>query len=620
MGIVTSGRFYCTRAMAFLTVCILGTALAFVNSAAGSVEDVDDSLFSFSHKVKRTTPYHTSIQESAEPPHTYHSLAQQLARNTVRRKGELLSVGGAYPDAFYRFVPINLGDAHVGGPAVQWEAPCFRQSSATATWKTESTLTLTLELSKPKSLLCKDYYIFATTHRFHYDAYFRHGKHTITWEKTMSEDEKEDVEMNGIRLLRFPENMVATVADALATVRLFTGASKPGKPGVPEQTAKSNLKFLLDYAGMDFPERSAAAASTILGQPGDGVEIQSGDLIGILRLDGLDPLIAWGTGSRLGHTTMALEIDGEMHVVESQVKSNYWPTNFVQRTPLAKWLKQAQEADFNVVLLPLSQQARAKFNSTEALEWFESKAEGLLYGYQTLLSGWIDSADKNLPSYVVGSGAAAHLGHDVMVLFAILDPILSKFVYSVNKKTSIAMPNIWSLTMAKRAGMPNVKWNTSVLEAYAYAREHNITLETLMGMPEQDSWVYPAGPGFREGRSMVCDVFVCNMWRAGGLITNKINCGEFTPLDLYELNHFATPPKNGTVVLNGTVVPAYSLPAACKAADPDSPNPFCQLMGKYRMDIPHYNSQAPFDGMRERCPSQGPDYAERFSPKVKATC
>lgn len=34
--------------------------------------------------------------------------------------------------------------------------------------------------------------------------------------------------------------------------------------------------------------------------------IESGDMIGILRFDGLDPLIMLGTGSRMGHCVMAL--------------------------------------------------------------------------------------------------------------------------------------------------------------------------------------------------------------------------------------------------------------------------------------------------------------------------
>lgn len=51
--------------------------------------------------------------------------------------------------------------------------------------------------------------------------------------------------------------------------------------------------------------------------PIDESLINSGDFFGIIRLDGLDPLLAWGMGSVTGHTTIAHRIDGVLHVCES---------------------------------------------------------------------------------------------------------------------------------------------------------------------------------------------------------------------------------------------------------------------------------------------------------------
>ena len=52
--------------------------------------------------------------------------------------------------------------------------------------------------------------------------------------------------------------------------------------------------------------------------------IQSGDLITIMRMDGLDQIIMFGTGSHSGHTVMALRFEGELYIVESQ-DAWYWP-------------------------------------------------------------------------------------------------------------------------------------------------------------------------------------------------------------------------------------------------------------------------------------------------------
>lgn len=40
--------------------------------------------------------------------------------------------------------------------------------------------------------------------------------------------------------------------------------------------------------------------------------------------------------------------------------------------------------------------------------------------------------------------------------------------------------------------------------------------------------------------------------------------------------------------------------------------PFCQITGKYRMELPGYNTIAPYPHMAESCPSMPPDY---FRPK-----
>jgi hypothetical protein len=50
------------------------------------------------------------------------------------------------------------------------------------------------------------------------------------------------------------------------------------------------------------PPRSAPAKPVTL----DPQLVGSGDMFGVVRLDGLDPLIMWGTGSHLGHTAIAL--------------------------------------------------------------------------------------------------------------------------------------------------------------------------------------------------------------------------------------------------------------------------------------------------------------------------
>jgi hypothetical protein len=87
---------------------------------------------------------------------------------------------------------------------------------------------------------------------------------------------------------------------------------------VPEYMVQSNLAFLNHSMEMILPER------TIQEYEYDEALIGSGDFLSILRLDGLDPIIMYGSGSHAGHSVMALRMDGELYIVESQ-GAWYWP-------------------------------------------------------------------------------------------------------------------------------------------------------------------------------------------------------------------------------------------------------------------------------------------------------
>lgn len=74
---------------------------------------------------------------------------------------------------------------------------------------------------------------------------------------------------------------------------------------------KANIEFLSEQAGINLVEREIQDVTI------NPDLIQSGDFFGIMRLDGLDPMIMYGTGSHIGHNVMALRFDGELYVVES---------------------------------------------------------------------------------------------------------------------------------------------------------------------------------------------------------------------------------------------------------------------------------------------------------------
>ena len=289
-------------------------------------------------------------------------------------------------------------------------------------------------------------------------------------------------------------------------------------PNVPKSVAENNIDFLKKYAA-----KSISPRANSLNIPPDEKLVSSGDFFGLMRFDGLNPMLAWAMGSTTGHTTTALWMDGELYVCESTTDSAYWPTDHIQKTPYRTWLKQVQDADFQVVWAPLNAEARSKYNETAAVEFFKS-VEGLDYGYKTMLYGWIDTVKDNFPcippTYDLASGC---------LQWDLLETLLAVVDRKINQIGEL----IWNSGIAMRLGVSD-KLRTADL--YKIAGERGLAVTDVMTIPEKDTWLYnttlydePA-----VGKAMVCCVFVCNMWKEAGVfgsMSSDINCGEQTNWD-----------------------------------------------------------------------------------------
>lgn len=128
--------------------------------------------------------------------------------------------------------------------------------------------------------------------------------------------------------------------------------------------------------------------------------------------------------------------------------------------------------------------------------------------------------------------------------------------------------------------------NLTLAQASAVAARRGIKFEELLAIPEKEGWEYS------DGKNYVCSCFVVAFYKAGGLFDDlEINSTEFTPKDLYQLDFFD---KN------------YQKPKVCQEADPELP--YCQIMGKYKIDLPGYSTIKPYAHMNEKCPSMAPDF------------
>jgi len=323
------------------------------------------------------------------------------------------------------------------------------------------------------------------------------------------------------------------------------------------------------------------AARNINSVPIDESLINSGDFFGIIRLDGLDPMLAWAMGSVTGHTTVAIRDENNvLWITESNAKGSYWPLNGIQKTPYAQWIKQTQDANYNFLWAPLTPEQRAKFNSTAALEYF-STVEGVDYGYYNMLMAWIDTENDNYPCLPPEFSLCLQWEHFEIVI-GILDSIA---------------PSVMDMLFGQAF---NHRINTEGLrgaEIFEEANKQGIAnLRELPLIPEDDSWLYTIKRynDTVQAPASVCCVYVCHIWKAGGLfedIKNEINCGEMTNGDDYYINILDAKPQR---------------PTQCAQADPQ--NALCQLEGKYQLTFNDYSSRNATAHMAEKCPSRAPNY------------
>jgi hypothetical protein len=320
----------------------------------------------------------------------------------------------------------------------------------------------------------------------------------------------------------------------------------------------SNAAFLGKFANYTMIPRNNSQSIINI----DKNEIHSGDFLAILRLDGLDPLIMVGTGSHIGHSAVCMWIDGELYVLESQ-DGWYWPTHGIQRTKWDTWVGQAFNASFNVALMPLSNEMRARFNATKAMEWFTGGIEGLDYGFKNMLFSWIDTPDKNFPMFVDPE------------LFIPLLGIADKLI-------PFAINLIGGEALNMRMGTRNLTY----AQVVAVGARRNLTFLEMTAIVEQEGWEYS------NGLQYVCSCLVVGIYKSGGMFGDlSIQSTEFIPKDIYQMNIF-----------NHT----YVRPQACVDSDPDLP--YCQIMGQYKLWVTGYNSIPLYSHMNENCASQGPMY------------
>lgn len=226
------------------------------------------------------------------------------------------------PSDSFSFFPVYNGIVNASNPTTSFSGRCW-DFDVTYEQIDDSTFDLLVTTSNRKSHTCRDNILFANTEIRHVESFFFHGDHKITF--NIPAGGKVDLDFGGLKMYHFCSGFVNEVESLFHTLESFVGgiSDHPMIPYVgshtPPYMEKANLKFIKEAMGLDIETRPIYKVDL----PED--EIQSGDFFLIMRLDGLDPMIMYGTGSHGAHCVMALRFEGELFIVESQ-DAWYWPT------------------------------------------------------------------------------------------------------------------------------------------------------------------------------------------------------------------------------------------------------------------------------------------------------
>ena len=464
------------------------------------------------------------------------------------------------------FAPVFRAKMKTVGEKYSFGSRCFTKNIVAFKEMSKDKIVLSLENSGKIDTWCSELFIFHTSNHNYLQFVAFEGYHEIVL-KRITQDDKDEIKVNGVKLYGFCAGLVNTVKSFFLTLKAFYGglgtdphAKNPKfRPNIPKDMERANLR-ILELFNHYTPERRKNNSIVYF----DKKAIHSGDFLLISRLDGLDPLIMIGAGGRSGHSAVCSWIDDELYVLESQ-DGWYWPKAGIQRNKWDDWIIWAHNADFNVAVLPLREEYRNKFDNAKAMEWFENEVEGLNYGYHNFISTWIDTPDRNFPFIATSE--------------------IVEFLFSlVSKVYPPASDLIITENINMRLGTKNLTFQQSIAEAARRGK----SLEELLAEPEMEGNVYS------DGLNYVCSCLVVAYWKHGGLFGDlDFSPNEFGPRDIYLLDIFD---KN------------FERPQECIDDNPDIP--YCQVMGKFIITLEDgaYSSIKPYAHMNEKCPSQGPDF------------
>ncbi|KAK2957411.1 hypothetical protein BLNAU_7567 [Blattamonas nauphoetae] len=463
-------------------------------------------------------------------------------------------------------IPIFRGSV-LPNKTVEWRDQCFGVNSANVSFDEFNGWTVVLNASSPKSYFCQDWYVIMTSETITYQMIARTGVHKISKKKWSSTAEYMEAKQNGIRIFSFDLSSFEVLKNVLNLQKFLKKINSVSEADLLEFTKETLCYYPITR------NQSLVIADSVADK------IKTGDVFALHRLDGSSQMNWYFSGSHVSHVAVAIREQSEdgtgstLFVYEtSSLTFPSQPTppwgNGFRRTEFSAWVSEYNQKDYSIAWLPIKREISDNIDVEFVKKWYFKKAQPATN--VSRIFSFVDNLKENLPKPFT---------EESVILFLLLAEkqypavIKTLFLEGINQR----LYNSY-----------NAQPVTSISSLLETLHTLQISFSDLVNLPEIDEWKYS------DGEALHPAAFVMNILRYGGAFegmaqksrrnvtpygrtlesTPDFNAAEFTEQNVCQLSIFDT----------------QNLPQICKEGFWSTVPLFCQLTGKYLIEIPHFNT------------------------------
>ena len=153
-------------------------------------------------------------------------------------------------EPFY-FAPVLRAKLINEGDQFAFPSSCFKRNIATLKSISEKSITITLENSESRYLVCTDLMVFHTSNLNEVKLITFKGTHEITF-GIINQDDLDEISKNGIKIFSLCTTLSNEIKSLITTVKAFLGGlgTDPNhilpimRPSIPEEMIEANLRLL----------------------------------------------------------------------------------------------------------------------------------------------------------------------------------------------------------------------------------------------------------------------------------------------------------------------------------------------------------------------------------------